>query len=68
MPKQPGRPRNRHETVEVKITSTPKFGAYLDDLVEEQGYGNSRAEVAHRLTWRGIQQLLSDGLLKRRRS
>ena len=67
MPNKAGRPRNLHETVEVKITSTEKFGAYLDDLVKEQGYGNSRAEVARLLTWRGIQQLITDRLLKRRK-
>jgi len=67
MGKKPGRPKNRHEVIEVTITSTPKFGAYLDDLVEEQGHGNSRADVAHRLTWRGIHQLITDVLLKRRK-
>ncbi len=64
---KPGRKKNRYKPVEVTITSTPKFGAYLDDLVREQGYGNTRAEVARTLTWRGIQKLISERLLNRRK-
>jgi hypothetical protein len=61
-----GRPRNRYKPVEVTITSTPKLGLYLDDLVSEEGYGNSRAEVARTLVWRGIEELLGKGILTRR--
>ena len=43
-----------------------KLAAYLDDLVEEEGYGNSRVEVARSLVWRGIEDLMSRGILTRR--
>ena len=61
-----GRPRNKHKPFEVTITSTPKLGLYLEDLVAEEGYGSSRAEVARNLVWRGIEELIKNGILTRR--
>jgi hypothetical protein len=66
MRKKPGRPKNRHRPVPITVTGTPKVAAYLDDLVLEEGYGNSRAEVARTLIWRGIEELISKGVLDRR--
>lgn len=64
-----GRPKNQHEAVPpVAITCTPKLVAYLDDLVREEGYGNSRAEVVRGFVWRGIEDLIGKRVLKRRRS
>jgi hypothetical protein len=51
----------------VTITSTQKLGLYLADLKSEEGYGNSPSEVARTLVWRGIEQLISGGLLDRRK-
>lgn len=65
---KPGRPKNQHEPVKVTITATPKLALYLDDLVAEEGYGNSRAEVARNLVWSAIRELLSKHLLDRRKS
>lgn len=64
----PGRPKNRHKSVLVTITGTPKLAAYLDDLVAEEGYGHSGAEVARTLVWRGIEELISKGVLDRRKT
>jgi len=58
------RPRNKHKSTEVPITATPKLVAYLEALIEEEGYGNSRAEVARTLCWRMIEQLRSARILK----
>jgi len=41
---------------------------YLDDLIEEEGYGNSRAGVAKNLVWRTIEELISKGIIDRRKS
>jgi hypothetical protein len=62
-PEKMARPRNLHKPVQVTITGTPKLASYLDALVKEEGYGNSRAEVAKTLIWRGIEELLSKGIL-----
>jgi predicted transcriptional regulator len=62
-----GRPRNRHKSVEVPVTASPKLVAYLDALVEEEGYGNSKAEVARTLIWRSIEDLITRGIIKQRR-
>jgi hypothetical protein len=64
--KKVGRPSNPHPTKAVKITATPKLLAYLDDLKVEEGYGNSRGEIALRLVWRAVEELISRGVLTRR--
>lgn len=67
MAKRRGRPHNRHEPYQLKITGTPKLERYLDDLVKEQGYGNSKAAVALALIWRGFEDLIAKGVLDRRK-
>jgi hypothetical protein len=49
----------------VPITATPKLVAYFDALIAEEGYGNSRAEVARTLCWRMIEQLTAGGTIER---
>jgi hypothetical protein len=63
-PAKRGRPPNKHKPIEVPITATPKLVAYLDALIDEEGYGNSRAEVARTLCWRMIEQLTAGSTLK----
>ena len=59
MPKKPkGRP-----TKAVEVAATPKLLAYLDRLVEMEGYGNSRAEVARGFVWKEVNRLLEVKLL-----
>jgi hypothetical protein len=60
------RPRNPHPPTKVVITGTPKLGLYLADLVREEGYGATAAEVARTLVWRGIEELIARGVLSRR--
>lgn len=60
------RPENPHKTKAVKITATPKLVAYLEDLIQEEGYGHSKAEIARTLVWRGVEDLISKGVLTRR--
>lgn len=61
------RPRNPLPSTRVVITGTPKLAAYLRDLVLEEGYGSTPAEVARTLVWRGIEDLIARGVLTRRR-
>lgn len=51
----------------MKIIAPPKLGEYLDDLITEQGFGTSRGEVARTLLWERIRELISLGVLDRRR-
>jgi hypothetical protein len=68
MKKKLGRPPRPHRRVPpVSITATPKLVEYLDDLVDEEGYGNSKAEVARTLVWRGIEDLIKGRILDRRK-
>jgi hypothetical protein len=52
--------------VQVTITGTPKLAIYLDDLIAEEGLGNTRAEVAKALVWQAIRDFIRDGVLTRR--
>lgn len=62
MPRKKGEPLSQR----VDVAVSEKLAAYLDDLVQEEGYGNSRVQVARTLVWRGIEDLLSRGILTRR--
>jgi len=59
------RPPNRIETIEIRIRTTSKVVGYLDDLVEGQLHGKTRAEVAEQLVRTGITQLIDSGTLQR---
>jgi len=61
------RPRKLVATERIVITGTRKLAVYLDDLIAEDGFGTSRAEVAKSLVWRTIEDLISKGILDRRR-
>ncbi len=60
------RPPNALESIPVTFTATPKLVLYLDDLIAEQGFGNSRSEVARTLVWESVRTLISEGVLDRR--
>lgn len=53
----------RAKTIQIK--KTPKLMAYLEKLVEEEGYGTDPTKVANTLVWRGIEELISKGILDR---
>ncbi len=61
------RPLNKVDTIPITIATTPGIAQYLDDLVTGGLYGKGRAEAAERLVARGIEALLRDGTLARRK-
>jgi len=66
MPDKVGRPKGEKKTKAVPVNATPKLLAYLDELVDMEGFGNSRAEVARNFVWKEVNQLIADGRLKSR--
>jgi len=62
------RPPNALKSIDVTIIAPPKLRDYLDDLIAEQGFGTSRGEVAKTLVWERIRDLISQGVLDRRRA
>ena len=61
------RRKNPFPPAKIAITGTPKLALYLSDLVAEEGYGATASEVARTLVWRGIEDLISRGVLTRRK-
>jgi hypothetical protein len=47
---------------------TPKLLAYFEALIDEEGFGETRPEVAENLCWRMIEELIRAGTLTRIRS
>lgn len=62
------RAKSKHQAVKITVTGTPKLAYYLETLVIEEGYGNSPSEVARALIWRGIEELIKNGILDRKKS
>jgi hypothetical protein len=62
------RPKNIQPSKKITITATPKLKSYLEDLVQVEGYGASRGEVARNLAWRMIEYLISKGIIEQRRA
>jgi hypothetical protein len=60
-----GRPKNKHPTTEVRMKATPKLLAYFEALIDEEGFGETRPEVAENLCWRMIEELIRAGTLAR---
>lgn len=50
----------------IEFATTPKLVAYLDDLIEAEGFGNTRAEIARSFVWKEINRLLEQNRLKPR--
>jgi len=52
-----GRPTN--DSVSFELTGVePKLLDYLQDLVEKQGYGNSKSAVARGFIWKEVNRLI----------
>jgi len=47
------------------MRATPKLLAYFEALVDEEGFGETRPEVAENLCWRMIEELIRAGTLTR---
>ena len=60
-----GRPKNKHPSTEVRMRATPKLLAYFEALIDEEGFGETRPEVAETLCWRMIEELIRAGTLTR---
>jgi hypothetical protein len=56
---------NNLKTVQVTVSTTPPVNSYLEELVLGGLYGKNPAEAAERLMTRGIEDLISRGVLKR---
>ena len=58
---------NGVSTVTITISTTEGIQQYLTDLVAGGLFGKNQAEVAERLVARGIENLLREGTLTRRK-
>jgi hypothetical protein len=60
------RPKKPEEPYSVEFAAPAKLIAYLDDLVELQGFGTSRAEIARNFVWDEVNRLIESNRLKQR--
>jgi hypothetical protein len=61
-----GRQPKSQASDSIEFAAPPKLVAYLDDLVDLEGFGNSRAEVARNFVWNEVNELIKAGRLKQR--
>jgi hypothetical protein len=59
-----GRPKSEVETTPIEFKATPKLVQYLDALKDDEGFGNSRAEIARNFVWKEVNRLIEVGRLK----
>ena len=59
---------NTVTTVTITISTTEGIQQYLEDLVSGGLFGKNPAEAAERLVARGVENLLRDGTLSRRKT
>ena len=59
---------NSVTTVTITISTTEGVQHYLEDLVSGGLFGKNPAEAAERLVARGLENLLRDGTLSRRKA
>ena len=59
------RPKS-HESTPIEFAASPKLVQYLDDLVAEEAFGNSRAEIARSFVWKEVNRLIEVQRLKPR--
>ena len=55
---------NTIRTVQIRISTTPRVQAYLEQLVLTGLYGKNRADAAERLLSQALSGLINDGTLK----
>jgi hypothetical protein len=61
-----GRPQNLHKKATIEIQASPKLVAYLDQLMQMEGFGETRPEIVKKFVWDGINQLLLDKRVKQK--
>jgi hypothetical protein len=52
------------ESKRIEFAAEDKLVAYIDMLLEKEGFGNSRGEVARNFVWKEINRLIEAGRLK----
>lgn len=63
-----GRPKNAVEKIELKIHPPATVGSYLDALIATGLYGTDRTAVANNLFNDQLKQLLSKGVIERKKT
>jgi len=58
--------RKTQDSDSVEFAAPPKLVAYLNDLVEQEGFGTTRAEIARNFVWKEINRLIESNRLKQR--
>lgn len=61
-----GRPKDTHKKRTFEVQASPKLLAYLEEIREMEGFGDTRQEIVKRFVWDGINQLLAAKRLKQR--
>jgi hypothetical protein len=61
-------PPNQLKTVPLRISTTPHVVEYLKELVATGLYGRHHTEAAERLIAQGLERLLRESTLSRKRS
>jgi hypothetical protein len=61
-----GRPKNRHKTSRIYISSSAELAGYLNELARIGIHGKTKSEVANALISREIERLVREGILKLR--
>ncbi len=61
------RPQNLVPAETLSVPLTPKQHQYLADLVYEEGYGRTPNEVAARLVQMGIEALIRESVIDKRK-
>jgi len=60
------RPKSKARKTTLELQLTPKLARYLDELVKEEGFGETRQEVIKKFVWDGVNSVLPRERLKRR--
>jgi hypothetical protein len=50
----------------IEVAASPKLVQYLDELVRDEGFGNSRPEIVRAFVWKEVNRLIEAGRLKPR--
>ncbi|MGE0357138.1 MAG: hypothetical protein AB7P08_09505 [Burkholderiales bacterium] len=48
------------------VTCEPKLIEYLEELIELQGFGNSKSAIARQFIWKEVNRLIEAGRLPQR--
>ena len=60
------RPKTPEAAVNLEFGISEQLAAYLDELKELEGFGNSRPEIIRNFVWKEIHRLIEVGRLKQK--